>query len=46
MAYSWDANKNKTYELIKGVISGYGFTAGGQTVATDVIGWPPPRQTR
>jgi hypothetical protein len=38
MAYTWDANKNKTSESITGVMSGYGFTAGGQNVATDVKG--------
>ena len=31
MAYTWDANKNKTSESITGVMSGYGFTAAGTT---------------
>jgi RHS repeat-associated protein len=31
LAYSWDANKNKTAETIAGVMSGYGFTAAGTT---------------
>ena len=38
MTYTWDANKSKISESITGVMSGYGFTAGGQTVATDVKG--------
>ena len=28
LAYTWDANLNKTSETIGGVMSGYGFTAG------------------
>jgi RHS repeat-associated protein len=31
MAYTWDANKNKTSESITGVMSGYGFTSAGTT---------------
>ena len=31
MAYTWDANKNKTSETITGVMSRYGFTFGGTT---------------
>ena len=31
MAYTWDANKNKTSESIMGVMSGYGFTSAGTT---------------
>jgi hypothetical protein len=31
MAYTWDANKNKTSESITGGMSGYGFTAAGTT---------------
>ena len=31
LAYSWDANKNKTAETISGAMSGYGFTASGTT---------------
>ena len=31
LAYTWDANKNKTAETITGVMSNYGFTAAGTT---------------
>ena len=31
MAYTWDANKNKTSETITGVMNGYEFTSGGTT---------------
>jgi RHS repeat-associated protein len=29
LSYTWDANKNKTSEVITGVMSGYGFTSAG-----------------
>ena len=35
MAYTWDANKNKTSESITGVMSGYGFTAAGTTAGNE-----------
>jgi hypothetical protein len=31
MAYTWDANKNKTSESITGGMIGYGFTSAGTT---------------
>jgi hypothetical protein len=31
MAYTWDANKNKTSESNTGIVSGYGFTSAGTT---------------
>ena len=31
LAYTWDANKNKTSETITGVMSNYGFAAAGTT---------------
>jgi RHS repeat-associated protein len=31
LSYAWDANKNKTSEVIGGVMSGYGFTSAGTT---------------
>jgi len=31
VAYTWDANKNKTSESITGVMSGYAFTSAGTT---------------
>ena len=46
MAYTWDANNNKTSESITGVISGYGFTAAGTTAGNEDLcfcsGLPPP----
>ena len=46
MAYTWDANKNKTSESITGVMSGYGFTAAGTTYDNEDLCFssslPPP----
>jgi RHS repeat-associated protein len=46
MAYTWDANKNKTSESITGVMSGYGFTAAGTTYDNEDLcissSLPPP----
>jgi YD repeat-containing protein len=35
MAYTWDANNNKTSESISGVMSGYGFTSAGTTAGNE-----------
>jgi RHS repeat-associated protein len=46
MAYTWDANKNKTSESITGVMSGYGFTSAGTTYDNEDLcissSLPPP----
>ena len=46
MAYTWDANKNKTSESITGVMSGYGVTAAGTTAGNEDLCFssslPPP----
>jgi RHS repeat-associated protein len=46
MAYTWDANKNKTSESITGGMSGYGFTSAGTTYDNEDLcissSLPPP----
>ena len=46
MAYTWDANENKTSESITGVMSGYGFTSAGTTAGNEDLCFssslPPP----
>jgi hypothetical protein len=46
MAFTWDANKNKTSESITGVMSGYGFTSAGTTYDNEDLcissSLPPP----
>ena len=46
MAYTWDANKNKTSESITGVMSGYGVTTAGTTAGNEDLCFssslPPP----